>query len=254
MRCLFATGLLAVLPVTAAQQAAAGPPLQDAISKLPPQQQATLKAYEAAGIAHDRHVDQYWRQVELKRKRRKVKLSNSRPVSAVDYVKEQPPVYKGPKRPDEIMALLPRPPKPPVEERPAIPIVNDFLREAEENYGFKPDRVSEDDFMIYYAIEAVKLGLTRDQVVRVYALETGGMGTHDLQSRYNPRTGHAASTAIGYAQLLAANTIEQIRKEGGEFASRLDRLAEENSVSERKAQALRAKAACVRRMIADAQK
>jgi hypothetical protein len=254
MRCLFATCLLAVLPVTAAHQAAAGTPLQDAISKLTPQQQATLKAYEAARIAHDRHVDQYWRQVELKRKRRKVKQSSGKPVSAVDYVKEQPPVYKGPKRPDEIMALLPRPPKPPVEERPAIPIVNDFLREAEENYGFKPDRVSEDDFMIYYAIEAVKLGLTRDQVVRVYALETGGMGTHDLQSGYNPRTGHAASTAIGYAQLLAANTIEQIRKEGGEFASRLERLAEENSVSERKAQALRAKAACVRRMIADAQK
>lgn len=252
-RFLFAF-LLVAASVTPGYRAAAGSPLQDAIAKLTPQQQATLKAYEAARIAHDRHVDQYWRQVELKRKRRKIKQAAGKPISAADYVEEQPPAYKGPKRPDEIMAMLPKPPKPPVEERPTIPVVNDFLREAEENYGFKPDRVSEDDFMIYYAIEAIKLGLTRDQVVRVYALETGGMGTHDLQSGYNPKTGHAASTAIGYAQLLAANTIEQIRKEGSEFASRLERLAEENAVSARKAEALRLKAACVRRMIVDAQK
>jgi hypothetical protein len=190
----------------------------------------------------------------LKRKRRKIKLSAGKPVTEADYVKEQPPVYNGPKRPDEIMAQLPKPPKPPVEPRPAVPVVTDFLREAETVYGFKPERVSEDDFMIYYALEAIKLGLTRDHVVRVYALETGGMGTHDLQSGYNPKTGHAASTALGYAQLLAANSIEQLRKDGDEFASRLERLAAESGVSESKAQALRAKAVCVRRMIADAKK
>jgi hypothetical protein len=152
------------------------------------------------------------------------------------------------------MALLPKPPKPPEEHREPVPIVTDFLYHAEAVYGYRPDRVSEDDFMISYAMEALKLGLTRDQVVRVYALETGGMGTHDLQSGYNPRTGHAASTALGYAQLLAANTIEQLRKEGPEFASRLEREADEGNLPESKAASLRAKAAILRRMIADAKK
>jgi hypothetical protein len=139
-----------------------------------------------------------------------------------------------------------------VEHREPIPVVTDFLHHADEVYGFRPDRVSEDDFMIFYAMEAIKLGLSRDQVVRVYALETGGMGTQDLQSGYNPKTGHAASTALGYAQLLAANTIEQIRKEGPEFAARLERQAEDSGTSPGKAQALKAKAAILRRMIADA--
>ena len=191
---------------------------------------------------------------ELKRKKRKAKIAAGKAVTVEDYVKEQPPVYKGPKRPDEIMALLPKPPKPPVEAHAPIPVLADFLREADTVYGFRPDRVSEDDFMIYYALEAIRLGLTRDQVVRLYALETGGMGTHDLQSGYNPKTGHAASTALGYAQLLAANSIEQVRKEGPEFAARLDRLAEEPSASSSTAQALRYKAACVRRMVADARR
>jgi hypothetical protein len=175
-------------------------------------------------------------------------------VTVEDYVKEQPPVYNGPKRPDEIMALLPRPPKPPAEAHAPIPVLADFIREADAVYGFRPERVSEDDFMIYYAAEAIRLGLTRDQVVRLYALETGGMGTQDLQSGFNPKTGRAASTALGYAQLLAANSIEQVRKEGPEFAARLDRLAEVPSVPSSTAQALRYKAACVRRMIADARK
>jgi hypothetical protein len=234
---------------------AAATPLQDAIAKLTPEQQATLKAYEAAHLSHIRQVDQYWRLIELKRKKRRIKLAAGKPLAPADYVKEQPPAYKGPKRPDEIMALLPKPPKPPVTEpKPTVAVVSDFLREAESIYGFKPERVSEDEFMIYYALEAVKLGLTRDQVVRVYALETGGMGTHDLQSGYNPRTGRAASTALGYAQLLAANTIEQIRKEGNEFASRLERMAAESATSQSKADSLRNKAICLRKMIADAKK
>jgi hypothetical protein len=234
--------------------ALAATPLQEAIAKLTPEQQAKLKAYETARTAFQRRVDDYWHQIELKRKKRKAKFAAGQAVTAADYVKEQPPVYKGPARPDEIMAMLPKPPKPAVEHHEAVPVVADFLREADEIYGFTPGRVSEDDFMIYYAMEAIKLGLTRDQVVRVYALETGGMGTHDLQSGYNPRTGHAASTALGYAQLLAANTIEQIRKDGEEFATRLERLAEEDGIPESKARALRNKAACLRRMIADAKK
>ncbi len=251
--CLSAVCLLAGLPA-AVPQARAGTPLQDAIAKLDPQQQATLKAYEAARLAFHRRTDQYWRQIEMKRKKRKAKAAAGQAVTAADYVKEQPPVYKGPARPDGIMKLLPKPPKPAVEPRERVAVVADFLGRAEEVYGFKPDRVSEDDFMIFYAMEAIKLGLSRDQVVRLYALETGGMGTQDLQSGYNPKTGHAASTALGYAQLLAANSIEQVRKQGEEFAARLERQADEGNVPEARARSLRAKAAILRRMIADARK
>ncbi len=246
--CLFAS-------VPAARfEALAETPLQEAIARLTPEQQGRLKAYEAARIAFAHRTDQYWHLIELKRRKRKAKFAAGQDVTAVDYVAEQPPVYKGPARPDDIMALLPKPPKPPAEIREPVPVVADFLRQAEEVYGFRPDRVSEDDFMIFYAMEAIKLGLTRDQVVRLYALETGGMGTQDLQSGYNPKTGHAASTALGYAQLLAANTIEQLRKEGEEFAARLERQAGDGSVPEAKAASLRVKAAILRRMIADARK
>jgi hypothetical protein len=246
--------LLLALPAAHAQNAWPTTSLQDAIARLSPGQQATLKAYESARAAYARRLDVYWRVAELKRRKRKAKIAAGKSVTVEDYVKEQPPVYNGPKRPDEIMALLPKPPKPPVEAHAPIPVLADFLREADAVYGFRPERVSEDDFMISYAAEAIRLGLTRDQVVRLYALETGGMGTQDLQSGFNPKTGHAASTALGYAQLLAANSIERVRKEGPEFAARLDRLAEVPNVSSSTAQALRYKAACVRRMIVDARK
>lgn len=252
LKMIFLALALVLAMASLAGNAWADTALQDAIARLSPEQQATLKAYESARAAYSRHVDLYWRLVELKRRKRKAKIAAGRPVAIDDYVREQPPVYNGPPRPAEIMALLPRPPRPPVEEHAPIPVIADFLREADAVYGFRPDRISEDDFMIYYAVEAIRLGLTRDQVVRLYALETGGMGTQDLQSGYNPKTGHAASTALGYAQLLAANSIEQVRKWGPEFAARLDRLAEEQGVSYAAAQSLRTKAACLRRMIADA--
>ena len=245
--------LFAALSLALPAAALAETPLQAAIAKLTPQQQATFKAYEAARTAFERRIDRYWKTIDAKRKRRTIKQAHGKVVILADFVKEQPPQYTGPKRPDEIYAMLPKPPKPPApaEPKPVIPVVGDFLREAEANYNFRPDRITDDEFMIYYALEAVKLGLSRDQVVRVYALETGGMGTYDLQSGYNPRTGHAASTALGYAQLLAANTIEQLRKEGEDFAERLDKLAAQHD-ADGKGHALRAKSAVLRRMIADA--
>ena len=245
----------ALAAIAAAEgRAFAGTPLQDAIAKLTPEQQAALKAYETAHISFQRRTDQYWRLTELKRKRRRAKLGAGKALTEADYVKEQPPVYNGPPRPDEVMKLLPKPPPKPAEKRERVAVVADFLRFAQEVYGFVPDRASEDDFMIAYAMEATRLGLNKDQVVRLYAFETGGQGTHDLQSGYNPRTGHAASTALGYAQLLAPNSIEQIRKEGEDFAARLEREAQQSGVSESKARALVAKAAIVRRMVVDARK
>ena len=232
----------------------AGTPLQDAIAKLTPEQQARLKTYEAAQLSFKRRTDQYWRQTELKRKKRRAKISAGKAATEADYVREQPPVYKGPPRPDDVMKLLPKPPPKPEEKRERVAVVADFLRSAQEVYGFVPDQVNEDDFMIAYAMEATRLGLTRDQVVRLFAFETGGNGTHDMQSGYNPKSGQAASTGLGYAQLLAPNSIERVRKEGEEFAQRLERQAQQGGLPEGKARALLAKAAILRRMVADARK
>jgi hypothetical protein len=52
--------------------------------------------------------------------------------------------------------------------------------------------------------------------VRIYALETGGQGTYDMQSGFNPitKTGRPISSALGYAQLLHANSTSELVKHG----------------------------------------
>jgi hypothetical protein len=255
LRTFTALACLALVVQAGQGPARAETPLQAAIAKLTPEQQATLKAYQKARADHEKAVDRYWMRIEAKQKVRKLKALKGKPIVGADYVKEHPPEYKGPERPDAIYALLPKPPKPPVTEpKPVVPVVTDFLREAEAIYGFKPERIPEDDFMIAYAVEAVKLGLTKDQVVRVFALETGGMGTHDMQSGFNPKTGRAASTALGYAQLLGANTIEQIRKEGDDFIARLEEQAAQRGTSSSRAERLKQKVASLRKMQADARR
>ena len=121
-------------------------------------------------------------------------------------------------------------------------------------YGFVPTPTSEQDFKRRYAQEALAVGLTKDQVVRIYALETGGQGTYDMQSGFNPLTkqGRAISSALGYAQLLHANSTSELVKHGEAFARRLLALAAASGTSRERAEALRAKAAVVRRMLHEA--
>ncbi len=89
--CLPAICLLAIAP--AAYEARADV-LQDAIARLTPEQQSRLKAYEAAHIAFAHRADQYWRLIELKRRKRKAKFAAGLDVTPADYVAEQPPVTK----------------------------------------------------------------------------------------------------------------------------------------------------------------
>ena len=101
-----------------------------------------------------------------------------------------------------------------------------FSPPARQHYAFEPARISEREFKRRYAEEAIALGLTKEQVVRVYALETGGDGTADMQAGINPITkkGKPISSALGYAQLLHANTIGELVKHGDGFVKRLQRL------------------------------
>ena len=121
--------------------------------------------------------------------------------------------------------------------------VSDFLANAKRFYGFVPERISEREFKRRYAREALRLGLTPDQVVRVYALETSGLGTADMQAGIHPirKTGRPISSALGYAQLLAANTINQLVKHGKKFINRLERMASQSN-SEARRNKLKSKA------------
>ena len=106
-------------------------------------------------------------------------------------------------------------------------MVADFLKAAAEQFGFVPDRpASELDFKRAYANAARAAGLTRDQIVGVYAFETGGNGTYDMQAGVVRRPGtHAISPAIGYNQLLSTNSVSILAEHGGRLLAALRQKA-----------------------------
>ena len=149
-----------------------------------------------------------------------------------DYVWSYPPTYQGPRLSADLdrqwtrfLAAQERPEEP-AQEKKELPGLADFLAAARKHYGFEPTRIPEREFKRRYAEEAIALGLTKEQVVRVYALETGGDGTADMQAGIHPITkkGKPISSALGYAQLLHANTIGELVKHGDQFVKRLQRL------------------------------
>ena len=114
---------------------------------------------------------------------------------------------------------FPSPTQPP-PERQEIPVVADFLKNAAEQFGFVPDRPANDlDFKRAYARTALAAGLTRDQIVGVYAFETGGNGAYDSQAGLVPyRAGaRAISPAVGYNQLLSTNTVSLLAGDGNRY-------------------------------------
>jgi hypothetical protein len=136
-----------------------------------------------------------------------------------------------------------------------LPTVNDFRMAALTEHGFAPEQTTEIEFKRRYAAEALAIGLSKDQVIRVYALETGGNGTYDMQSGYHPvtRLGRPISSAIGYAQLLSGNSVSELVRHGDGFARRLDQMAaSDQSGVPWRAASLRRKAVIVRAMVADA--
>jgi hypothetical protein len=176
-----------------------------------------------------------------KRRARNAKRRNNVPIQLNDYVLTQPPVYTGPPRPIDPTA----PPGPGPEEKPPIPVVADFLKAAAEQFGFVPERpASEIEFKRAYAQAAGAAGLTRDQIVGVYAFETGGNGTYDMQAGVSPTRARAISPAIGYNQLLSTNSISLLAENGGRLLAILRQNAktlngEAKLAMERKIEALR---------------
>lgn len=218
------------------------------------QERAVFENYIAARSVFDFKIDAYWREVSDKRALRRKRKAAKLDLRDDDYVQSFPPEYKGPylpvslqKRWNEFMAED----RGPVKPADPKPTVKDFLSLARAHYGFAPERVPEREFKRRYAREALALGLTKHQVVRIYALETSGLGTADMVAGIHPITkkGTPISTAIGYAQLLAANTINEIRKSGPAFVARLEDKARRHP---EQAEGIHQKIASLKRMITNA--
>lgn len=201
--------------------------------------------YLSAQAVHDFKMDAYWREVTDKRALRRGKRSRKEPFTAKDYVRTLPPTYAGPtlsagleKRWKAFQARESEQKKAP--PRRTLPGVEDFLAMAKSEYGFTPERIPEREFKRRYAREALAAGLTADQVLRVYALETGGLGTADMVAGIHPirKTGTPISSAIGYAQLLTANTTDELVKHGPEFLERLKRMSNQSGISDARRRAL----------------
>ena len=229
----------------------------DFIASLTDREVTIFQEWREARRAHEQQLDEYWEKVDAKRTERKKKRAAKLQFDQSDYVMSFPPVYKGPKLTAELAKKYEKFTDDQEKSQPTPPkdmaTVADYLAAAKRVYNFTPERLSEKEFKRRYAEEALALGLAKDQVVRVYALETGGIGTYDMQSGIHPikKTGHAISSAIGYAQLLDANSVDELAQHGAVFAERLaEKLRNPNLTSQRRAN-LKAKLTSLRHMIAN---
>ena len=208
--------------------------------------QAKLAQYLQARQAYDVEADAYWNAVIEKRRLRNAKRRAHVAIGLADYVLTQPPLYAGPPRP-----LNPAAPGPEPSEKPPIPVIADFLKAAEEQYGFVPQRpASELEFKRAYARAARAAGLTREQIVGVYAFETSGRGAYDTQAGLEPPGPgkHAVSPAIGYNQLLSTNSVSIMAEHGGGLLALLRQKA--NTVAGAARVELEHKIEALKRMIA----
>ncbi len=210
---LLALAILLTAAPARAQNVAPGPALND--------YRAKLAQYLRARQAYDEQADAYWNAVVEKRRLRNAKRRDRIAIQLADYVLTQPPLYSGPPRP-----IDPAVPGPEPSKKPPIPLIADFLQAAAKQYGFVPRRPqSEIDFKRAYAKTALAAGLTREQIVGVYAFETGGNGTYDMQAGVSATRPRAISPAIGYNQLLSTNSVSILAEHGGGLLAALRQKA-----------------------------
>jgi hypothetical protein len=175
-----------------------------------------LKEYEKARRIHDKRAAPYWRQVTEKRTLRRRKRAGGLKITLNDYVLEQPPLYAGPPKPVDPEA------KPGAGR--GVPVVADFLASARKHFGFVAERPARElDFKRAYAKAASAAGLAKRACVKIYGFEATGNGTHDIQAglEYGRPDEQAISTALGYNQLLTANSIGLIAEHGDDFLEAL---------------------------------
>ncbi|MGF1623212.1 MAG: hypothetical protein ACFCUR_21730 [Rhodomicrobiaceae bacterium] len=250
--------LTALLAAPAVPANATGiPPLPVKQFSSPEQRQAVadyVAQYEAhlkALARHEKAADSYWQLISSKRTERRRRMARDQRIRLSDYVLEQPPAFSGPEmpaRPDFLPPALERKKK----KRPGdkLPVVKDFLRYAKARYDFVPELPAREiDYKRAYARTALAAGISKDQAVRIYGFEASGNGLYDVQAGLESGKpgGRAISTALGYNQLLVANTIGLVSKYGGGFIEELkDRAARSDG---EKRERLNRKIAGLRKMI-----
>lgn len=205
-----------------------------------------LAAYHRVHDAYEHEAEAYWHEVNEKRHLRFRKRSRHQSVRLTDYVLTQPPVYAGPPKP-----VNPAAPKIPPTPKKNVPVVADFLKAAREEFHFVPRMPkTEMEYKRAYARAAAAAGLTQSQVVRIYAFECGGTGTYDVEAglEYKRPGAHAITTALGYNQLLTANSVELMAEKGYHFVAALRAKAAHLTGAARAA--MLKKIAVLRRMIA----
>ncbi len=249
-RCLPA-GLLAIAiaafwlsPATPQSgQPAAAPVQQPELAAAMAQYRRALEDYNKARQIYTAASNAYWTQIAEKRQLRNAKRARGEPLALSDYVLAQPPTYTGPPQPRN--PLKPEVPTP----RVYVPVVADFIVAAREEFKFVPRFPQrESEFKSAYAKVALAAGLTREQIVRIYGFEATGNGNYDVEAgfEYN-KHGHAITTALGYNQLLATNSVEILAEKGPEFITRFQSKSAAIPVADH--QPLDGKIDALRRMI-----
>lgn len=245
--------------VPMAHPALAAPGAKEFAGTLAADERKLFEDWLSARATFDFKTDAYWREVDNKRVARKRKKAAGRAPVESDYVMSFPPAYAGPeltpdlaKRWEAFKARKDEERNVPLPE--PKPGVDDFLAAARAEFDFVPERISEREFKRRYAREALALGLSKEQVVRIYALETSGLGTADMVAGIHPlkRTGTPISSAIGYAQLLAANSVSELVTSGNAFIDRLRHLSTSAAINYERAALLIMKIEAMKKMTAAA--
>jgi hypothetical protein len=208
------------------------------------QYRRALADYDKARSSYMTAAGAYWTSISEKRQSRSAKRVRGEQLSVSDYVLAQPPVYTGPPKP--VNPLKPEAPP----SRAYVPVVADFLNAARQEFKFTPRLPqSESEFKRAYAKVALAAGLTKDQIVRIYGFEATGNGSYDVEAGLeHSKHGYAITTALGYNQLLATNSVEILAEKGGEFIKQFELKAAAMPAIQR--QALDEKIEVLRRMVA----
>jgi hypothetical protein len=225
-----------------AQSASPAPPPNLAATVA--QYRRALEEYNSARQVYTAVAGAYWRSITEKRQLRNSKRARGEALALDDYVLGQPPVYTGPPKPHN--PLQPEAP----ERPPYVPVVADFLVAAQSEFKFSPRLPQNDgEFKRAYALAASSAGLTKDQAVRIYSFEATGNGNYDVEAGLEySKHGRAITTALGYNQLLATNSVEIVAESGNQFIAKLAAEAAQSPNSQKFS--LSGKIETLRKMIA----
>jgi len=200
--------------------------------------QRQLNDWQKAYFAYDKKAAQYWTAVAEKRKIRNTKRASGLRIALTDYVLSQPPIYNGPVKPILPVADAQK------TFQHDIPSERDFVTASQRVFGYMPERPHDEmEFMRAYAIAAQQAGFTPNQLVSIFAFETGGNGSYDLQAGMLNRKSNTRpiSTAIGYHQLVATASVSVMSEYGMQISRDLKNQAQFSDAKRRNKLLMKAK-------------